>query len=48
LLAAVVQTTGIIVVRTVTTIKLTDAITMNADIIVAIKKIGARTTLIVK
>jgi hypothetical protein len=40
LLAAAIQLAGIIVARTLTTIKTTDAIATNTDTIVTIKTIG--------
>jgi hypothetical protein len=48
LLAAMAQTTGIIVVRITTTIKATNAIMMNTNTIVAIEMINATTTLVAK
>jgi hypothetical protein len=48
LLVPVAKTTSIIVARTVTTIKVTNAITMKADTTVAIEMISVATTLIAK
>jgi hypothetical protein len=48
LLAALVQTPGIIFTRTVTTIKMTNAVATNANTKVAIKMIDATTTLVAK
>jgi hypothetical protein len=48
LLAAVAQTTGIIVMSTMTTIEATNAIATNARTIVAINTIDATTNLVAK
>jgi hypothetical protein len=48
LLAAMTQTTGIIVARTTTTIEATNTIATNANIIVTIKTINAMITLVAK
>jgi hypothetical protein len=48
LLAAMTQTTGIIIARTMTTIKVTSAIATNANMIVAIETFDATITLVTK